>query len=297
MTVRTVFLADIGKSTTRVALARNGVIGTVLSGAGIPGLAESGGARAAQARIDALTPGLGSHAFHAVSVGAAGALSAPEAAEELARLLADRWSTPASVTSDVVAAHVGALDGEVGTILIAGTGAVALGVRDDGGFHLTDGLGPELGDHGSGYWIGRAGLRSTLRAGSETILAARALEHLEHLDAPRWLAQQEHPLAAVARFAPVVLDCARSGDDVARGICDAAIRELTATTRDASSSGDRVSVLGGLASHAWFANRLRESLAQAGLRPEGARGSAMDGALLIADRATLPHERLIHRVL
>ncbi|WP_275092119.1 BadF/BadG/BcrA/BcrD ATPase family protein, partial [Microbacterium sp. K36] len=63
----------------------------------------------------------------------------------------------------MVTAHAGALDGAAGVLLIAGTGAVALGV-DPSGARLVDGWGPELGDFGSGSWLGREALRAVLRA-------------------------------------------------------------------------------------------------------------------------------------
>lgn len=295
MTARTVLVADTGKSTTRVALCRDGIVGNSLSGPGIDGLTLSGGVEDTVARIDALVPPPSTEPVAAVSVGVAGALGAPEAAAELARLLAERWSAPASVASDVVTAHLGARAGGAGTILIAGTGAVALSVREDGTVRLADGLGPELGDFGSGYWIGRAGLRAALRADATTALREHARDHVERGEPPRWLAAQQHPLAAVARFAPVVLDCAADGDRVALAICDEAVHDLTQTILDVSAPGEAVSVLGGLSSHPWFRRRLVDAIAGSDRHPLPPAGSALQGALLAADRADLPHERLIHR--
>ena len=77
-------------------------------------------------------------------------------------------------------AHAGALDGEPGVVLIAGTGVVALAIGADGALRTADGWGPWLGDEGGGAWIGAAGLRTALRAhdgrGRSTTLldAARA---------------------------------------------------------------------------------------------------------------------------
>ena len=84
------------------------------------------------------------------------------------------------MTSDGVIAHAGALGGEPGVVLIAGTGVVALAIGADGGLRTADGWGPWLGDEGGGAWIGAAGLRAALRAhdgrGPSTTLldAARA---------------------------------------------------------------------------------------------------------------------------
>lgn len=47
-----------------------------------------------------------------------------------------------------------------GVLLIAGTGAIAMAKRDGGPAVRSGGLGPLLGDEGSGFWIGREWLRS-----------------------------------------------------------------------------------------------------------------------------------------
>ena len=292
-----VLVADIGKSTTRLAMYNENSTGDLVEGPGIDGLAMAGGAVAAAERIDTLAARLGHLAPRAISVGVAGALAAPAAAMDLAHLLARRWSTTATVTSDVMTAHIGALDGGAGTLLVAGTGAVALGMQANGTMRKADGKGPELGDSGSGYWIGRVGLRAALREGANTSLIESAAQLLQNMEPARWLALQERQVAAVAKFAPIVLDAAQAGDATALSICDEAIDELTKTTRLASSPGDTVAVLGGLASHSWFQGRLIDSISAFDLQPISPVGSAMYGAELAARRVDLPHERFIHRVI
>ncbi len=58
------------------------------------------------------------------------------------------------VMSDVEAAWLAAFKSE-GIIVISGTGSIAYGRTADGRFARAGGLGPEKGDEGSGYWIGR----------------------------------------------------------------------------------------------------------------------------------------------
>lgn len=311
MAARTVLVADIGKSQTRLALFRDGAIGDAVIGDGIAGLATTGGTRDALDRFDLLLPELhraesgadlvpdsiapDAPAPDAVAVGVAGAIGAPAAALELAQELSRRCAAPASVSSDVVTAHLGALGGEPGTMLVAGTGAVAFGVSSTGEVKIVDGLGPELGDHGSGYWIGRAGLRAALRVERETALEAAAAERFGQLSPPAWLAAQPQPLAAVASFAPTVLDAAQAGDPVALEIAEGATRYLARTAREASSEEAAVCVLGGLTSHPWFFSMLTAALESEGLRPQHSLGTAMLGAALAASRTDFPHERLIHR--
>lgn len=210
---------DLGKSRCRVALiSADGR--AVYSDAGSPGLATASGITAA---FDAILPLL-AKAGHvdSVAVGAAGAWTAPDAAAALARLIADETGARVVVTSDVVTAHAGALEGAPGTLLIAGTGAVALGVDDDG-VRLVDGWGPELGDFGSGSWIGREGARAVLRnrdgLGPETALTDAVRTHIApHPDPITWLAGDIPTARQLATVAPLVLDAAASGDAVATDI-------------------------------------------------------------------------------
>src|SRR5688572_28142351 len=191
---RTVLVADIGKSTTRTAVWRDGLLAETVTGPGIEGLAAPDGVGQAMARMQELAPQLRIDAADAVAIGVAGALSAPDAAAGLAEMIAGQWRTPACVTSDVIIAHLGALGGEAGTILVAGTGAVAFGVFADGTSRVADGLGPEIGDHGGGYWIGRAGMRAALRAGdrpgAETEITSRWSEMTAYSHPIAWLSPQ-----------------------------------------------------------------------------------------------------------
>lgn len=66
----------------------------------------------------------------------------------------------ASVTADNDAfiACMGAFSGQNGGIVIAGTGSIGLGLVD-GQRHMVGGWGFQLGDHGSGAWLGHHAVR------------------------------------------------------------------------------------------------------------------------------------------
>ncbi len=256
-----ILAVDLGKTTCRAAAA-----GRRAEGAGAPGLAVPGGVRAAEVAILAVARELGP--ADEVIVGAAGALAAPDAARALGdALLVSLPAERVTVTSDAVIAHAGALNGQPGVVLIAGTGVVALAIDADGALCTADGWGPWLGDEGGGGWIGAAGLRAALRAhdgrGPSTTLldAARA-----RFGAPLTWPAQLTDAAAVASFAPDVL--AAESDAVARGIVSAAAEALAATARAAGEGP--VAMVGGLAG----VKALREQL---DLVP--AAGDALDGAL------------------
>jgi N-acetylglucosamine kinase-like BadF-type ATPase len=64
------------------------------------------------------------------------------------------------VESDARVALEGALGGEPGAVLIAGTGSVLFGKDKSGQIHRTGGFGRVIGDEGSGYSIGVKTLRT-----------------------------------------------------------------------------------------------------------------------------------------
>lgn len=273
-----ILAVDLGKTSCRAAAGSRRA-----EGAGAPGLATPGGARAAEAAILAvsndLTRDLGP--VDEVIVGAAGALAAPDAARALAKaLLASLRTERAAVTSDAVTAQAGALGGQPGVVLIVGTGVAALGIDANGALRTADGWGPWLGDEGGGAWIGAAGLRAALRAhdgrGPSTALldAART-----RFGTPQTWPAQLTGAAALASFAPDVL--AAQGDAAARVIISAAAEALAATARAAGDGP--VAMVGGLAG-------VQALRAQLDLIP--AAGDALDGAL----RLQAIHEPYVIRV-
>ena len=356
-----VVAVDLGKSRCRAVVSESDAIAGLRSGrrplhegVGAPGLAATGGVAAALESIIPLRARL-DVPISSISVGAAGAWTAPTAASELARRLADTFGVPAAVTSDVVSAHAGALDGDAGVLLIAGTGAAALGIdgdRIDGDWidghgidghgidgsgpngaraTLVDGWGPELGDFGSGSWLGREALRAVLRASVGLGPSTRLTDAVAmSIGAPSaihpWLAGDGPLPRRLATLAPLVLDAAESGDGVAAAIAAESIRLLAASAHAASktdatahaasmtaatahaassngaasngasaSSADTVALHGGLTEHVWFRARIEESLRAAGHAVVASAGDALDGALLLAESADLPHERFVHR--
>ncbi|WP_243230791.1 BadF/BadG/BcrA/BcrD ATPase family protein [Microbacterium sp. CIAB417] len=288
---------DLGKTRCRFVVS-DAAAPVRRDGPGAPGLAAPGGVDAA---LEAIVPLLdaAAHAIDVLGVGAAGAWAAPEAARQFAGELAVRTSARVAVASDVVTAHAGALVGSPGVLLIAGTGAAALGV-DARGVRLVDGWGPELGDLGSGSWLGREGIRAVLRAGAglgpATALSAALDAHIAPSpDVHAWLAGGGPAARHLATFAPVVLDAAADGDDAAAGIAAEAVRLLTASAAAAAGADSRVALHGGLTDHVWFRTALETALVSASRTVVPARGDALDGALLLAARTDLPHERYVHR--
>jgi glucosamine kinase len=258
--VSAVLAVDGGQTALRMALVEGGRPGRPVEVGGYSHASADGyegiAAAVAEARGKLGVAG----AVRRICLGLTGA---PEPAELRARLAslvsralgdAEVWLGP-----DMVIAHAGALGGAPGVVVAAGTGTVVLGVAEDGTAHRADGLGHLLGDDGSGFAVGRAGLRCALRAregrGPATALEAAAgrffggLEGLSHR-----IYRSVTAVSEVASFAPEVARVARDGDPLAAGIWREAATQLVAsvaavvrrTFPDAPAGGVAVSYAGRL---------------------------------------------------
>src|SRR4051812_4276784 len=119
------------------------------------------------------------------------------------------------VIADVEAAwHATHADG-AGILVLAGTGSIVLGRTARGRWARGGGLGPLLGDEGSGFWIGREWLRARGEA-----------------TAQRRFATRPDAVAAIAALAPRVVKRARRGDRVAARVVREAQRALARQARD-----------------------------------------------------------------
>lgn len=293
---------DLGKTNCRVRL-KVGASSQELRGPGFPGLSAAGGAESAIDAIARLIAPLGEELLSGVSqlaIGAAGADSDRDAARSAALRARELWGFGVTIASDVLTAHIGAFDGAAGTVLIAGTGAVALSIDDRGDARRSDGWGPWLGDEGSGRWIGQAGLIAALRSsdgrGPHTTLEvdARAIAG-DFIGLPRAMTSTPDVARSLASFAPVVLAHARD-DEIARGIVDAAVTHLAATVFSIAERSGPVSVIGGLTDDVEFLRKLSNELGRRQLSLRSPTGTSLDGAALLATRRDLPHERYAIRV-
>lgn len=82
------------------------------------------------------------------------------------RRWAKRWKKLAgavTVLSDAELGYHAALGGRPGVYLIAGTGSMALGRDRRGRWRRAGGQGPQRGDEGSGWWVGKEYLKRTGR--------------------------------------------------------------------------------------------------------------------------------------
>jgi N-acetylglucosamine kinase-like BadF-type ATPase len=168
-----------------------------------------------------------------LALGLAGA-GRPGEPQEVAALVAEyELAGKVVVEHDGMIALVGALAGEPGLIMIAGTGSIVLGSNAAGDRARVGGWGYLLGDEGSGFYIARRALMAVLRAhdgrGRETMLSKVILDGLKlnspDLIVPR-IYRQGMSHTEIADLAPLVFAAAGQGDAVAREILQGAGREL-----------------------------------------------------------------------
>lgn len=303
---------DIGKTGCRVALWRNGIQVGMAQGPGAVGVADPDGVDQAVAStkeaLDRLQTRCSLGDVGAVAVGLAGMASAPHRRVELLhRLEGQHPGATVLVTSDAVLSHVGALAGNAGVVLAAGTGATALAVAADGRYCRVDGWGYLLGDAGSGYAIGRAGLEQALREhdgrGGSPGLMSRARERWPDLSTlPAVVHGAANPAQVIASFARDVFAAAEEGDVVAVQICETAgvalAESIVAAARGAGlRTTVTMSTTGGLFGAGPvltdpFERHLAEQLP--GIQRQAPHGDALTGGYLFATRPDLPHHRIFN---
>jgi glucosamine kinase len=237
-----------------------------------------------------------------VSAGVSG-LRADDDPAELLELCRRFGAKSAHLAHDSVTSYLGALGYERGAVVAAGTGVVTLGVgRTD--VARVDGWGNIMGDAGSGYWIGRAGLDAVMRAhdgrGESTALTAIVAAEFADLEqAYVELQTDSGRVRRIAAYSRSVAELADS-DHVCAAICAEAARELvlsasTALRSVGEAQAPIVCAIGGVfrgtAVRTAFDNGMRDLWPEVDLRAP--IGSGLDGAallpLLAHDSALRPH--------
>ncbi|MEH0845045.1 BadF/BadG/BcrA/BcrD ATPase family protein [Micromonospora sp. CPCC 205711] len=258
---------DVGGTSTRaVALTLTGKrLGSGRGGGGNPTShgAEQGAAKVLTALRDALAV-TDPARVRAGTIGLAGAgrlLADPQGRAAFDRAWSEAGlSCPYTVHGDALVGYASGTASPDGTVLIAGTGAIAAQVRDLRLDRVADGHGWLLGDAGSGFWLGREAVRrllTDLDAGATPgPLGRRVLTGLlgsaEVAPRPRNTvdalvqAVTQRPPVELARLAPLVATAAAEGEPVATALIDEAAAHLaTSAARIRPAGAVEPIVLGG----------------------------------------------------
>ncbi|MET1051654.1 MAG: BadF/BadG/BcrA/BcrD ATPase family protein [Mycetocola sp.] len=202
-----------------------------------------------------------------------------------------------ALAHDSITGYLAANGTEPGVMLAVGTGVVVLALSATT-VAKVDGWGYLLGDAGSGYWVGRAGLDAALRAfdgrAPHTTLESTAIDLFGPLDEVYMAVQADpHRVSRIASFCRPVVDAATAGDEVARAIVAAAAAELahsaaSALTRVGWQPGEyaRVGAVGALATRsATMRDALSTAMAERapGATLEAPIGLPLDGVQSLLD--------------
>lgn len=159
------------------------------------------------------------------------------------------------MVGDQVIALTGALDGQPGIALIAGTGSICFGKNDVGQFARSGGWGHLIGDEGSGYALGRDALAAVARAwdgwGEKTLLTQLLASELGLDDQQKIISYTYGgDKSRIAALSGLVEQAARQGDSVAMEILCSNAMQMTqlvgAVARKLALSAPQVAMLGGL---------------------------------------------------
>jgi glucosamine kinase len=189
-----------------------------------------------------------------------------------------------ALDNDAYAACVGAFGGGDGGIVIAGTGSIGF-ARVKGERHMVGGWGFELGDHGSGAWIGHHAVRRAALAIDGLLQPTGLTEEVikrtgnDRVSLSTW-AQKATP-KDFGQFSPVIFERASKGDVQAMMIVVEGAAAISNLGRALLSRGaKRVCLLGGLAPA--YPPYLDADVKRALVLPQADAG---DGAIMMAREA------------
>jgi glucosamine kinase len=185
------------------------------------------------------------------------------------------------LSSDAMVANLGAHLGGDGAILIIGTGSVGLVKRGEDSSSI-GGYGFPISDEGSGAALGLSAIRHALRAldgrTKPTPLSQAVTKQFDHA-IPRVIAWMDSAAPGdYASFAPLVMDYADNGDEIALSIVrDAALHVERFIETIIARGAPRCVIMGGLAERMkpWLRQRIVAQI-------DEPLGDALDGALILA---------------
>ncbi|MEV0329421.1 BadF/BadG/BcrA/BcrD ATPase family protein [Micromonospora echinospora] len=295
--------ADCGGSATRVVVATpdGRIVGRGRAGAGNPVARPP--ADAAAALVAAVREALAGRdparvARAVVALAGRSALDRPA----VAACYADAWRAtglrcPPRTVGDAVAAFAAGTPAPSGTVLIAGTGAVAARIIEHSVAHTADGLGWLLGDEGGGFWLGLEAARLTARAltagQDRTGPLVDAVSTAVRVAAPAGdptgdgfvTAFYALPRHRVAGLAPLVLDAVRAGDADAHRLIETAADRLAATVHAVAPGAEPLVLAGGLLTGP---PEIRAALLARLQRPATIAGDPAEAAAWLAARDLTP---------
>ena len=135
------------------------------------------------------------------------------------------------IKGDVEIALEAAFPGRPGILVLAGTGSNVLGRSPSGELYSAGGYGPVLSDQGSGHCIGVHTLRAMFLARDEdreTQLFEAVKAHWKLFTLTGLIAYANAcPPTEYSSLGPIVVQCAKDGDEVAQAVLEEEARQLS----------------------------------------------------------------------
>lgn len=162
--------------------------------------------------------------------------SADLAAKAISSLVkADRFT----IASDVVMNYLGAIGNQPGIVVAAGTGAVVMAISRQGIPYRIDGDGPLIADRGSGFDIGRQGLKIAAMVDDglpgSTALHKAMIQRFGTLEnTVNSVYGAVSPIELVASFSRSVAEAAKEGDEISIEILRCAAQDLALNVQAAA---------------------------------------------------------------
>lgn len=178
--------------------------------------------------------------FAGVAFGLNGAQAPSESADLAAKAISslvksDRFT----IASDVVMNYLGAIGNQPGIVVAAGTGAVVMAISRQGIPYRIDGDGPLIADRGSGFDIGRQGLKIAAMVDDglpgSTALHRAMIQRFGTLEnTVNSVYGAVSPIELVASFSRSVAEAAKEGDEISIEILRCAAQDLALNVQAAA---------------------------------------------------------------
>ncbi len=183
----------------------------------------------------------------------------PEVRDVVHRIMAEILPGDIEVVGDMEIAMEAAFGDGPGVIVVAGTGSIAYGRNPQGQTARAGGWGFAISDEGSGYWIGRTAVATSVREGEQSadtcLLKAIAKSWGVTTHSQVVMTANGTPSPDFAALFPIVLKAAEKQNKQARQVLTQAAAELVALAEEImdrvfpDTAGVPVAMSGGVFAH------------------------------------------------
>ncbi len=199
------------------------------------------------------------------------------------------------VYSDARISLESAFEGGVGSILISGTGSIMLSKDNEGNIFRVGGFGRLVGDEGSGYSIGRKGLKAVSKffdgRGDSTLISKLIANHFKITSIDEFIDKLYKDNLDIASVAQHVIYAAKKGDEISVKIINEEVNELIlhikAMLKKMDTTELDIVLLGGILSKEnYFTEKLKKKISEEfkGVKIKEPKVSPVMGAVLIAKK-------------